>query len=194
MFVEGDYYLHLKKLRVKDYEDRYEDITTKINKVIIFIYILLILISFFFWDYKTIDRIISGLVYFNMLVMICFYLLNVKERISYVKNLGFKETNFRIKIRKKNFYFSNEFNEIMIPDIHIYYVKYKKTLLQNLKFTIITGDKRYFFYISSRENRLEYERFYSELKSKKIEKEKFWNESVVGAGIVLLIYALYKII
>ena len=82
----------------------------------------------------------------------------------------------------------------MIPDIHIYYVKYRKTLLQNLKFTIITGDKRYFFYLSSRENRLEYERFYSELKSKKIEKEKFWNESVVGAGIVLLIYALYKII
>ena len=194
MLSDGDYYLHLKKLRVKDYEDRYEDITTKINKVIIFIYILLILISFFFWDYKTIDRIISGLVYFNMLVMICFYLLNVKERISYVKNLGFKETNFRIKIRKKNFYFSDEFNEIMIPDIHIYYVIYRKTLLQNLKFTIITGDKRYFFYISRRENKLEYERFYSELKNKKIEKEKFWNESVVGAGIVLLIYALYKII
>ena len=44
MLSDGDYYLHLKKLRVKDYEDRYEDITTKINKVIIFIYILLILI------------------------------------------------------------------------------------------------------------------------------------------------------
>ena len=47
MLSDGDYYLHLKKLRVKDYEDRYEDITTKINKVVIYIYILLILISLF---------------------------------------------------------------------------------------------------------------------------------------------------
>ena len=126
--------------------------------------------------------------------MICFYFLNIKERISYVKKLGFKETNFRIKIRKKNFYFSDEFNEIMIPDIHIYYVKYRKTIFGNLKFIIITGEKIYYFYISSKENKLEYERFYSELKSKKIEKAKFWNESIIGVGIILLIYALYKII
>ena len=194
MLSDGDYYLHLKKLRVKDYEDRYEDITTKINKVVIYIYILLILISFFFWDYKTIDRIISGLFFLYTLIMICFYFLNIKERISYVKKLGFKETNFRIKIRKKNFYFSDEFNEIMIPDIHIYYVKYRKTIFGNLKFIIITGEKIYYFYISSKENKLEYERFYSELKSKKIEKAKFWNESIIGVGIILLIYALYKII
>ena len=194
MLVDGDYYLHLKNLRVKDYEDRYEDILMKISNVLFFLSILLILISFFYWDYKIIDRIISGLVYFNMLIMIYFYFLNKKEQISRVKKLGFKETNFRIKIRKKDFYFSDEFNEIIIPDIHIYYVKYRKTIFGNLKFIIITGEERYYFYISSRENKPEYERFYSELKSKKIEKAKFWNESVVGAGIVLLIYALYKII
>lgn len=193
MLSDGNYYLHLNRLKVRDYEDKYEDFCKDINKKSIALTFFMLILLFFI-DYEIISVIITSLFYLNMGISLYFYLLNLKNRISYRNSLGFKEEKFNIKIRKKNFYFSDEFNEITIPDIHIYYIKYRKTIFQNLKFTIITGDKRYFFYISSRENKQEYERFYTELKSKKIEKEKFWKEEAVGASIILLMYAFYKII